>query len=131
MESLGFGLLGTIIYRFLCEGIHGATLGKLCCGICVVSEDGSPSTLKGGGALVRSFGYHVDAIFFGLVGYQSMKHSPINQRYGDRWGKTAVFKTKDIALESQHAPVLLIFVILLGTGCWVVTIALGLILKVL
>jgi uncharacterized RDD family membrane protein YckC len=129
LESFGFGLLGTIIYHFLCEGIHGATLGKLCCGICVVSEDGSPSTLKG--ALVRSFGYYIDALFFGLVGYQSMKNSPINQRYGDRWGKTAVFKTKDIALESQRAPMLLIFALLLGTGCWVVTLALGLIAKVL
>jgi uncharacterized RDD family membrane protein YckC len=127
--TFAFGFLAAVTYHFLCEGIHGATLGKFCCGICVVSEDGGPSTLKG--ALVRSVGYYVDALFFGLVGYHSMKSSPINQRYGDRWGKTAVFRTKDIALESQRAPVVLISALLLGTVCWFVIIALSLILKVL
>jgi uncharacterized RDD family membrane protein YckC len=127
--SIGLGLLGVILYHFFCEGVHGATLGKLCCGICVVTEDGRPSTLKG--ALIRNLAYYIDALFFGLVGYESMKKSSINQRYGDKWAKTAVFKTKKIPSESQRSPLLLITGLLLGTGCWIVMLVLGLILKVL
>jgi len=47
LTALGFSFLGNIAYHTFCEGLYGATLGKLCCGICVVTEDGKPSTLKG------------------------------------------------------------------------------------
>ena len=100
LTSIGFDLLGSIAYHFFCEGIHGATLGKLCCGIRVVTEDGSSSTLKG--ALIRTLAYFLDSFFLGLVGYSSMQKSPLNQRYGDVWGKTAVFKVKEMAPESQE-----------------------------
>lgn len=129
LTNLGFGLIGVILYHFFCEGIHGATLGKFCCGICVVTEDGKPSSLKG--SLIRNLGYYIDALFFGLVGYESMKKSPINQRYGDKWGKTAVFKTKGISPESQRPPMHLIIGLLLGTGSWLMMTVLGLILKVI
>jgi uncharacterized RDD family membrane protein YckC len=129
LTSLGFGFLGTIAYHSFCEGIHGATLGKLCCGIRVVSEDGSPSTLKG--ALIRTLAYFWDGFFFGMVGYSSMQKSPLNQRYGDVWGKTAVFKVKEMAPESQEITTRLILGLSLGVGCSVVLIAMGLILKVL
>ncbi len=56
--TLAFSLLGSILYHSFCEGIHGATLGKFCCGIRVVREDGSPSHFKG--ALIRSLAYYVD-----------------------------------------------------------------------
>lgn len=82
LANFGCSLLGVLLYHTLCEGLHGATIGKLCCGICVVSEDGQPSTLKG--ALIRNLGFYVDAIFLGALGYASMEKSPINQRYGDR-----------------------------------------------
>jgi uncharacterized RDD family membrane protein YckC len=85
LMSLAFGFLGITLYHFFCEGIYGATLGKLCCGIRVVSEDGSPCNLKG--ALIRTLAYYIDALFFGLVGYNSMEKSALNQRYGDVWGK--------------------------------------------
>ncbi len=128
LTSLGFSFLGMIAYHFFCEGIHGATLGKLCCGIRVVSEDGSPSTLKG--ALIRTLAYFIDALFFGLVGYNSMQKSPLKQRYGDVWGKTAVFKTKEMAPESQRTTRFLLG-LFLGVGCWIVLLAIGLILKIL
>ena len=61
---LFFDFLAYTLYHTFCEGIYGATPGKLCCGIRVVSEDGSPSTLKG--ALIRTIRYHFfDSWFFG------------------------------------------------------------------
>ena len=127
--SVGFGFLGSLLYHLLCEGIHGATLGKLCCGICVVSANGKPSTIKG--AFIRSLGYYIDALFFGLVGYESMKKSPINQRYGDKWAGTAVFKTKEIPPELKRTPGYLILGLLLGIGSWIVMLVLGFVLRVL
>jgi uncharacterized RDD family membrane protein YckC len=59
--TLGFSLLGNIAYHFFCEGIHGATLGKLCCGLRVVTEDGKPSNLKG--ALIRTLAFYIDGFF--------------------------------------------------------------------
>jgi uncharacterized RDD family membrane protein YckC len=129
LTSLGFGFFGSIGYHFFCEGIHGATLGKLCCGIRVVTEDGSPSTLKG--ALIRTLAYFFDSLFFGIVGYGSMQKSSLNQRYGDVWGKTAVFKVKEMEPGSQETTTRFILGLLLGVGCLVVLVAVGLILKVL
>jgi uncharacterized RDD family membrane protein YckC len=126
--SIGFSFLGFLLYHLCCEGIHGATIGKLCCGICVVSEDGKPSTMRG--AFIRSLAYFIDALFFGAVGYESMKKSPLNQRYGDRWARTAVFKTKDIPSELQRTPGFLILGLLLGTGSWMAMLVLGFVLRV-
>jgi uncharacterized RDD family membrane protein YckC len=47
LGSFVFGFFGSISYHTFCEGIHGATLGKLCCGLCVMNEDMKPSNLKG------------------------------------------------------------------------------------
>lgn len=35
-----FGALASLGYHGFCEGLFGATLGKLCCGLRVISEDG-------------------------------------------------------------------------------------------
>ena len=129
LTSLGFALIGNIAYHFFCEGLHGATLGKLCCGICVVTEDIKPSNLKG--AMIRTLAYYIDGLFFGLVGYTSMSKSPLNQRYGDVWGKTAVVKIKELAPESRRTPTLFILGLLAGAGCFFVMLAIGLVLKVL
>lgn len=127
VKLFGFGLLGNVLYHFFCEGIHGATLGKLCCGIRVVRMDGGPSTFTG--ALIRTMAYYFDGLFFGLVGYSSMKKSPLNQRYGDVWGKTLVLKTNDIAPESRTSPMHFILGFFLGAGCWVIAMIIGLVSK--
>jgi uncharacterized RDD family membrane protein YckC len=124
----GFSLLGNILYHSFCEGIYGATLGKLCCGIRVVNEDGKPSNMKG--AFVRTLAYYIDSLFFGAVGYTSMNKSPLNQRYGDVWGKTAVLKASEVAPESERSLIRLVVSLFLGIGCWVFLLAMGLILKV-
>jgi len=127
LALFGFSMLGDIFYHLMCEGIHGATLGKLCCGIRVVSEDGKPSKMKG--ALIRTLAYYIDSLFFGAVGYSSMAKSTLNQRYGDVWGKTAVLKTSEIASESQRTPMHFVLGLFLGVGCWIVMLVTGLVLK--
>jgi uncharacterized RDD family membrane protein YckC len=90
-SGFGLGILGAFLYHAISEGIGTVTIGKLICGLRVVQVDGGPATMKG--ALIRDLGYHVVALFFGLVGYNSMQKGPLNQRYGDVWGKTVVVKT--------------------------------------
>ena len=53
------------------EGTGGVTVGKLVCGLRVVSEARGPCTGKG--ALVRGLLFFVDGLFVGLVGYAFMK----------------------------------------------------------
>jgi uncharacterized RDD family membrane protein YckC len=120
--------LGYITYHFFCEGFHGATLGKFCCGIRVIKEDGGPSNLKG--ALIRSLVYYIDCFFFGLVGLISMEKSPLNQRFGDVWGKTVVVHIKQMTTEPPQPRVPFIAALLAGTGCMAVMQAMGLIYQV-
>lgn len=122
--SFFFSLLANLAYHTLCEGIHGATVGKLCCGICVVREDGKPSNVFA--ALVRSLAYYIDGLFFGAVAFASMKRSPLNQRYGDRWAKTAVLKSDEIALESKRSATRLLLAFGLGFLIYVILVATGL-----
>jgi len=127
LASFLFGLASTILYHFLCEGICGATVGKLTCGICVVNENGGPCSMKG--ALIRSLAYYFDSAFFGLVGYESMRKSSYNQRFGDKWCKTAVFKLKEISGESCWTPARLIIGLASGTAAFGIIIGLSLIIK--
>ena len=60
------GLVGATVYEIVCEAGHGSTLGKMLLGMTVVREDGGFCGLKA--ATVRSLGYYVDALFFGVVG---------------------------------------------------------------
>jgi uncharacterized RDD family membrane protein YckC len=121
--------LADVLYHTLCEGLYGATLGKLCCGIRVVSEDGAPSTLKG--ALIRTLAFEfVDCLFFGAAGYTAMRKSPLNQRYGDVWGKTAVIKTSEMAPESKRAPERLLLALGLGIASYVILFVTGMLLKI-
>ena len=129
LASFGFGLAGSIAYHSFCEGIHGATLGKICCGICVVTEDLKPSNLKG--AIIRTLAYFIDGLFFGLIGYNSMSKSPLNQRYGDVWGKTVVVTTKKLAPELRRSPALFVLGLLAGAGSCFLLLAIGLVFKVL
>ena len=83
---------GTIVYHTFCEYVGGATIGKLLCGLRVVSESFGPVSFSG--ALTRSAAIVVDAFLFGWIGYRAMESSPLAQRHGDRWGATAVVRTR-------------------------------------
>lgn len=95
------GILGSIAYHTLCEGMGGCTIGKRMLGMVVVQEDGSPCSLKP--AAIRSFSYLIDALFFGLVAYLQMNKTPQQQRHGDVWAKTIVVRRASLSAESPAA----------------------------
>jgi uncharacterized RDD family membrane protein YckC len=97
---LGFilAILGSVAYEAVCEGFHGSTFGKRILSMVVVQEDGSPCRFVP--ALIRSFAYLVDSLFFGLVGYLAMQKTPQEQRHGDEWAHTVVCKRADAPSQS-------------------------------
>jgi len=86
-------IVGYWLYHSFTDGISGTSLGKLICRLNVVGLDGRPCTLPA--AFLRDLAYYVDALFFGLIGYESMKKSSLRQRYGDVWAKTVVARKAD------------------------------------
>jgi uncharacterized RDD family membrane protein YckC len=127
--GFGLSLLGGILYHSLTEGLYGASLGKLICGLRVVSETGQPITV--GKAFLRSLAYLWDALFFGLIAYTSMKESELNQRYGDKWAHTVVIRSKDLPGESRKGAEIFVLAFLMGSVCWAVLSVLGFIIHVM
>jgi uncharacterized RDD family membrane protein YckC len=90
IAASAFAIVGAAVFSMLCNALHGSSPGKLMLGMVVLQEDRTPCGARG--AIIRELGYFVDALFFGAIGYQAMKESPLQQRYGDKWGKTIVVK---------------------------------------
>lgn len=111
------GLIGSLFYETICEGLYGATLGKLICGLRVVSEDLTPCRLKP--ALLRSSAYYLDAIAFGAVGYLEMRKTLMQQRHGDRWAKTVVVKTSQVPESSKRSGLRFLVAFVLGSAAGV------------
>jgi uncharacterized RDD family membrane protein YckC len=105
-------LLGQVAYHTICEGVHGSTLGKLALGMVVVQEDGTPCRLRP--ALIRSMGYFVDSLVFGLVAYLAMQKSAQEQRHGDQWAHTVVVKRAQVAPEYLRSSGRFVAVLLLA-----------------
>lgn len=126
----GFGLsiLGAFLYHTVAQGFSTVTIGKLVCGLRVVQLDGRPVTMKG--ALIRDIAYHLDALFFGLIGYASMQTGPLRQRYGDVWGKTVVVKTSVFQPQPARGFGRMFTGVLLGSALWAGMLCLQMILKV-
>lgn len=101
----GLGL--TLLYYTLFEGFIGASIGKLLLGMRVVKIDGSHCGFRA--ALVRALWRLVDGLFFGVIAYSSMKETPLQQRFGDKYAKTIVVGHQDPFIQSQR-PVWLVFV---------------------
>jgi len=93
-STYAFGLLASLCYHMVAEGLGGATIGKAVFGIRVLREDLHPAGL--GPALVRNLAYYVDAFFCGLVAYSVMGGSPRHQRLGDKWGHTVVVRSASL-----------------------------------
>ena len=127
--GFGLGILGAFLYHAFAEGIGTVTIGKLICGLRVVQLDGGPATLKG--ALIRDLGYHVDALFFGLVGLSSMEKGPFRQRYGDVWGKTVVVKTSVFQPQPGRSPLWMVAGLLIGSVLWMGILFGQMVLKVI
>lgn len=88
-------MIGAILYQATCEYIYGASLGKLLFKIHVVNENGEPISMIA--ALIRSFAFFIDSIFLGLIAYEFMKKSKLNQRLGDKWAKTIVVERSKLS----------------------------------
>jgi uncharacterized RDD family membrane protein YckC len=128
-SGFGLSILGAFLYFAVSEGIGSVTIGKLICGLRVVQMDGGPVTMKG--ALIRELGYFIDALFFGLVAYNSMQKGPLNQRYGDVWGKTVVVKTSDFQPHAPRNEWRMIEGITLGSLLWGAILFLQTVVKVI
>jgi len=128
-SGFGLGILGAFLYHAFSEGIGSLTIGKLICGLRVVQMDGRPATMKG--ALIRDLAYHLDALFFGLIGYMSMKQGPLSQRYGDVWGKTGVVKTSVFQPRPLRNEWQMLGGIALGSFLWGGTLFLQMLMKVM
>jgi uncharacterized RDD family membrane protein YckC len=109
-------LLGGICYHTICEGMCGASMGKLGLGLRVLSEDCSPCRLKQ--ALIRSLAYFIDAVAFGAVGYLEMTKTRMEQRHGDHWAKTLVVQRPQVPEVSNRSGVRLFLAIALGSAAW-------------
>lgn len=88
------GTIASITYHAVSESVHGASLGKLCLRLRVVTTEGRRAGLYAG--LVRNLAFLVDSFFFGVVGASAMGNSPTNQRYGDQWARTLVVRVADL-----------------------------------
>jgi uncharacterized RDD family membrane protein YckC len=93
ISGIGFllGLVGTLLYWFLLEGLWGGyTVGKKLFGIKVVEEDGRECTLSS--SFVRNLLEIIDGLFYYLIGFIVMAISDKRQRIGDRLAGTTVVR---------------------------------------
>jgi uncharacterized RDD family membrane protein YckC len=128
LAGWGCSLLGNLFYHCLTEGMYGASVGKLVCGLRVVSEAAEPIGLAQ--SFKRSLAFFWDGLFFGAVGYMSMAKSTLNQRYGDHWAKTVVIKSRDVPAESKRGGEMFVLACAIGSVGWMISLALGLIIHV-
>lgn len=122
-------LTGYVVYHAICEGMHGATLGKLIFKIHVLKEDGNPASI--GSAFIRSLAFYIDALFFGIVAAASMRSSELQQRLGDKWAKTVVVERSIYNQYEWPSGWKFVLVFLLAMAADGFIFALSLILKLL
>jgi uncharacterized RDD family membrane protein YckC len=122
-------LTGYVLYHSICEGIHGATLGKLIFKIHVLKEDGNPTSI--GSAFIRSVAFYVDSLFFGIVAAVSMRSSELHQRLGDKWAKTVVVKRSNLSQYQWPSGRKFVIAFLIAIAADGFMIALELMLKLL
>jgi uncharacterized RDD family membrane protein YckC len=125
--SLLLSMIGGLLYQSAAEGIYGAAMGKLICGLRVITAEALPCDMKK--AFLRNLAYFFDALFFGLVGYMSMKKSALNQRYGDVWAKTVVVKSSDVPEAVRQSMWMFFLGLGLGSASWAVLLILDLLMK--
>jgi uncharacterized RDD family membrane protein YckC len=121
------GLLGLMAYQVICASIHGSTLGKLLLSLQVVQDDGARCHPKS--AIIRELGYFVDAMFFGIIGYMSMRGDPQQKRHGDEWAHTLVCRRSGVPTESRQGTMRFILGLMLGICADVAFLMVGLLVQ--
>jgi uncharacterized RDD family membrane protein YckC len=103
MSAVGwlYSFLAAFAYDVVGQAVHGSTPGKMVLGITVRSADGGNCDWVQ--ALRRVLVFYVDALFFGLVGYDSMRRSPQKQRFGDRWAGTVVVRNRSLDASQRRS----------------------------
>lgn len=85
------GLVATLVYGFLLEGLYGYTPGKYLLGLVVIKSDGSNCTI--GASILRNLLWIVDALpTFNLIAMVLILLTDDNQRVGDLVADTVVVK---------------------------------------
>ena len=85
------GVVATLVYGFLLEGLYGYTPGKYLLGLVVVKSDGSNCTV--GASILRNLLWIVDALpTANLVAMVLILVTDDNQRVGDLVAGTVVVK---------------------------------------
>ncbi|MGQ3330890.1 RDD family protein [Halorubrum sp. FL23] len=85
------GLVATLVYGFLLEGLYGYTPGKYLLGLVVIKSDGSNCTI--GASVLRNLLWIVDALpTLNLVAIVLILLTDDNQRVGDLVADTVVVK---------------------------------------
>src|SRR6056297_1386556 len=85
------GLVATLVYGFLLEGLYGYTPGKYLLGLVVIKSDGSNCTI--GASVLRNLLWIVDALpTLNLVAMVLILLTDDNQRVGDLVADTVVVK---------------------------------------
>ncbi len=83
-----------LAYFILMEGLLGGTVGKLACGLRVVTKNGEKCGI--GKSVIRNLMRIVDGMFGYLVGAVCVWVSADNQRLGDMVASTLVVKKQDL-----------------------------------
>jgi uncharacterized RDD family membrane protein YckC len=83
----------TAAYWIVPEWLFSVTLGKLLCGLKVVSADGKKISFAQ--SVRRNLLRVVDGFAFYLVGFIAAKLTPLHQRLGDLWANTLVVRALD------------------------------------
>ncbi len=85
------GLVATLVYGFLLEGLYGYTPGKYLLGLVVIKSDGSNCSI--GASILRNLLWIVDSLpTFNLIAMISILVTDDNQRVGDLVADTVVVK---------------------------------------
>ena len=108
LSALALGLVSSLLYHAVSEGLGGATIGKAVLGLRVKRENLATAGVWRG--VVRNLGYYIDAFFFGLVAYSVMSKSRTQQRLGDKWAGTVVVRAGGLSAEASGG----------GVAVWIV-----------
>jgi len=124
------GLFGGFAYHVICVSISGRTLGKFLLSMQVVQDDGSSCRAKS--SILRELGYYVpDGLFFGILGYISMKNDSRRKRHGDDWADTMVCKRADLpARTKQDGATRFLLGFMIGSFANIAIMMLGLLIHV-
>jgi uncharacterized RDD family membrane protein YckC len=127
VPSYLLSLAAGVMFHTVAEAVHGSTPGKMLLGLTVISDTHRPCGF--GAALGREMAYFVDGLFLGLVGYESMRHSQWQQRFGDKWAHTVVVYRRSLPPALRRSSERFVLACLAACSCYGVLGALSLLVK--